>query len=776
MPERSAENVGDSAVAAVPASPPTGSAALTRALHAAVPAPAAFFAPTAGAPAGLTASHAASAEVSPAIVAMLEELVDAWQASSSEPSGEVSGTFERVAWQLFLAESRTSSGARCGAVAIARPAQETLRWSSSEILIVQAFASLCGSDVESEGGDARLASQRGLDALVTRIAVELMSVSAPSLDKAEEWLLRVLTEFFEVDTSFLRRNDLDHEMTVLVAEWPRRQNVPDPDPLEHVPFGVDPVFDMTRDLKEPFVMRPSNATDTYQERVEQASGVGEVSMAMVPLIRNDATVGVLGFVKFGDRPWDTKETNALQAAASLMVQLQARVEAEERLEYEAHHDELTSLPNRRALLEELDQRLNRTTGETLGLLFLDLDRFKVLNDFLGHGAGDRLLVAVAERLRSAMGAGDFVARLAADQFVFLLEKPRVELEALALADKLLELVAEPIEISGHDVGRTASLGISFSGTASIAAEDLLAHANVALHLGKEQGGNQAVVFDEALRASVKQRSETELELREAIDHGGLLLYFQPELDLRTGRLLAMEALVRWDHPQRGVLPAGSFIQAAEETGLIVDLGRWVLAEACRQMSEWRERYPRLSFTMRVNMSPAQLATRNIVRLVKECLHENQLPGELLCLEITEHAVMQDLERAVQVLHDLKALGVSLAIDDFGTGYSSMSQLKRLPVDVLKIDQGFVAGLGLDGRDRAIVDATVRLARSFGLDVVAEGVETVELVHELLALDCFRAQGFLLCKPKEAGELEPMLQRGGVAPEAFRRREHVLIPA
>jgi diguanylate cyclase (GGDEF)-like protein len=459
-----------------------------------------------------------------------------------------------------------------------------------------------------------------------------------------------------------------------------------------------------------------------------------------------------------------------------MVQLQARIEAEERVKYEAYHDELTNLPNRRALLEELDQRLSRSNGQMLGLLFLDLDRFKVLNDFLGHGAGDRLLLTVAQRLRKAMDVGDFVARLAGDEFVFLLEKPRVELEALALADKLLELVAEPIEISGHDVGRTASLGISFSGSASITAEDLLAHANVALHLGKAQGGNQAVVFDEALRASVKQRSETELELRQAIDHGGLLLYFQPELDLRTGQLLAMEALVRWNHPKRGVLPAGSFIKAAEETGLIVDLGRWVLAEACRQMSDWRDRYPNLTFTMRVNMSPAQLATRNIVRLVQECLNENGLPGKLLCLEITEHAVMQDVERSVQVLHDLKALGVSLAIDDFGTGYSSMSQLKGLPVDTLKIDQGFVAGLGFDSGDRAIVDATVRLAQSFGLDVVAEGVETVELVHELLALGCHRAQGFLLCKPMAAGDLERVLRKGGVPPRTFNRRDPVLIPA
>jgi EAL domain-containing protein (putative c-di-GMP-specific phosphodiesterase class I) len=338
----------------------------------------------------------------------------------------------------------------------------------------------------------------------------------------------------------------------------------------------------------------------------------------------------------------------------------------------------------------------------------------------------------------------------------------------------LELVAEPIEISGHDVGRTSSVGMSFSGTESTTAEDLLAHANIALDLGKAHGGNQAVIFDEALRASVKQRSETELELRDAIDHGGLLLYFQPELDLRTGRLLAVEALVRWDHPRRGVLPAGSFIRAAEETGLIVDLGRWVLAEACRQMSDWRERYPRLGITMRVNMSPAQLATRNIVTLVEQCLSDSNLPGEFLCLEITEHAVVQDLEHAVRVLNELKALGVSLAIDDFGTGYSSMSQLKRLPVDALKIDQGFVAGLCLDKRDRAIVDATVRLARSFGLDVVAEGVETVELVHELLALGCNRAQGYLLCKPKAAGDLELILQSGGVPPEAFRTRERSLV--
>jgi diguanylate cyclase (GGDEF)-like protein len=456
--------------------------------------------------------------------------------------------------------------------------------------------------------------------------------------------------------------------------------------------------------------------------------------------------------------------------ASLLVQLQARVDAEEQLAYHAYHDELTGLPNRRALLEELQHRLSDDADHPTALLFLDLDRFKVMNDFLGHGAGDRLLMTIADRLSSATGPGDFVARLSGDEFVFLLGRSADQLEVLAVADELLELVAEPIEIAGHHITRTGSLGISARQSTSTTAEDLLRHADAALHLAKARGGNQAVVFDQALRAAVEQRSNTELLLCGAIDHDGLLLYYQPEIDLRTGRLLAVEALVRWRHPQRGVLPAGSFITVAEETGLIVDLGRWVLAEASRQMAAWRAQYPELHFTMRVNMSPAQLATSNIVRLVADCLHDNNLPGRLLCLEITEHAVMQDVKQAVQALHELKSLGVSLAIDDFGTGFSSMSQLKRLPVDCLKVDQTFVAGLGIDGGDRAIVEATVRLAQSFGLDVVAEGVETVEVVHELLSLGCHRAQGFLLCRPKPAAELEAILVRGGLDPLTFSLRE------
>jgi diguanylate cyclase (GGDEF)-like protein len=705
-------------------------------------------------------------------VGAMRDRARAWAATVANPIDHEAITFA-PGWQLLMAQVPAPSGEPAAALAVARGGQTATSWSDGEIAIIRKFAVLCGSFGGNESTQSPGPSQWRLDDLVTRVAVELMPVTATSLNGALESTLRALLDFFEVDTSYLRRNDFVRGMSVLVAEWPARQDVPDPDPLGEVSFDADPVFAATRDLREPFVVRPASSPDAYQDRVQQGSGIDQVSMAMVPLVRDSTTIGVLGFVKFGDRPWGTSETNALQAVASLLVQLFARIDAEDRLQYHAFHDDLTSLPNRRALLDEIDRKQTEDGGSATALFLIDLDRFKAMNDFLGHGAGDRLLVSITGRLSKAMSPGDFVARLAGDQFVFLLDRPTDERTVLAVAEDLLELVAEPIEISGHHITRTASLGIALGQVGSTGADDLLGQADAAAHVAKTRGGNQAVLFDQALRDVVEQRSETELLLRNAIGNGGLLLYYQllyyqPEIDLRTGRLLAVEALVRWDHPQRGVLAAGSFIAVAEETGLIVDLGRWVMAEACRQMATWREQYPHLQFTMRVNMSPAQLATRNIVRLVADCLNDNHLPGRALCLEITEHAVMGDVEQAVRALEDLRALGVTVAIDDFGTGHSSMSQLKRLPVDCLKIDQTFVAGLGTDSADRAIVDATVHLARSFGLNVVAEGVETVEVVHELIDLGCHRAQGYLFSRPKPASELEPLLLQGGLDPATFTR--------
>jgi diguanylate cyclase (GGDEF)-like protein len=734
---------------------------LVQALGALLRVPMAAFVPTGGLP-PITYSEAPLSE---AAVASLRDRALEWLAGESGTIGQDAGPPSRPGWRLLLARARPAGGHALGAVVVAREAGNPMAWSATELRTINTFAVLFATAFDTHAVAAEDEAQRRLDDLVTRVAVDLMQVSATSFDPALEATLQTLTQFFEVDTSFLRRNDLPRGLSVLVAEWPKRPNVPTPDPLGEVPFEADLVFSASRDLKEPFIVRPATSGDEYQERVEQGSGIAQVSMAVVPLLDQRATAGVLGFVKFGDRGWARAEISALQAVASLIVQLQARVDAEERLLYNAYHDELTGLPNRRALVEELARRLDPLWPAPTCLYLVDLDRFKLLNDSLGHAAGDRLLTAMATRLRAVAGPDGFVGRLAADEFV-LLADDTTESEQSAAVEDLRATVAGAIEIGGHQIMRTASVGIAASGDRSITPEDLLARAGAALHRAKKQGGNQAVRFDGVLQAEVAERYSTELMLREAIDKGELELFYQPEINLRSGALLAVEALVRWNHPTRGLLTAGAFIGIAEETGLIVEIGRWVLGQACAQMALWRKRFPDLRIVVRVNMSPAQLASRNIVGIVADCLAVNGIPGRLLCLEITEHAVMQDVKSAVAALHQLKSLGVTLAIDDFGTGFSSMAQLKRLPVDALKVDQTFVLGLNTDGGDRAIVDATIRLAHSFGLDVVAEGVESVDLVEALLGLGCYRAQGFLLCRPKPPADLEAVLRHGGIDPGSF----------
>jgi len=662
-----------------------------------------------------------------------------------------------LGWHVWLVPVWTARGELAGAVVAARPGSG--RWSPDEITAIRAHGALLGLAAARDKGAVPERRQRTLDELVTSVAVRLMSVSRESLDEALVWVLRTLASFFDVDTVYLRRNDHDAGVSILVDEWPRRQDVPVPDPLGVVPFeGSDPVFAAIRDLSEPFVIRPENSPTEYQERVEEASGIPQVSMAMVPLLNDRHTHGVLGFVNFRDRAWEVEEINALQAIASLMMQLQARIDAEERLHYNAFHDELTGLANRRALLEQLERRLMLADGTSVAAIFIDLDQFKGMNDVLGHGAGDRVLVATADRLRTVLRPDDIAARFGGDEFVVLLGGPVSSLEAFAVGDRLLKLVAQPVDLNGQHVNRTASLGIAMGEAGRTTGEELLARSDAALYAAKARGRNQIVMFDDELRDEVDDRYNLEVSLRTAIDDGELRLFYQPEVDLRTGRLQGFEALVRWEHPTRGLLPAGAFIALAEDTGLIIDLGQWVLEEGCRQLAAWLVEYPALDLTLRINVSPAQLMNRSLIGVVKDTLARHRLPGMRLCLEITEYAVMQDVQRSVAVLNELRALGVELAIDDFGTGQSSMAQLKRLPVRTLKIDQSFVAGLGIDSNDRAIVDSIIRLAQAFGLEIVAEGVETQAQAQLLLKLGCHRAQGFLFAEPLDAHDSAAVLVR------------------
>jgi len=657
-------------------------------------------------------------------------------------------------WAAWVEPVRFDHRSCIGALAAIRAVGTP--WSESEISTIRVFATMCGTHWARQTAEF----QRSLDELVTHVAERLMVASVASLQETVDWTIATLAEFIHADVAFYRRNDRAADVSVLVAEYPKRTEIPDPDPLAIVPFDADPVFAALRDLKEPMVSGSTRTPTSYNRRVNEASGVGDFTGAAVPLIHDGVTQGVLGFLYFSECQLTVPEINALQAVASMLVQLNARVDAESKLQQIALHDDLTGLPNRRAVLEEIDRRLSNVHGQT-ALLFLDLDRFKFMNDYLGHVAGDRVLLTVADRIRMSIRPSDYAARLGGDEFVILMDGSEGELASVATANRLIELVSRPIEVNGQHVSHTASVGIALAGDPFMTGVEMLGHADVALYAAKTQGRNRAVVFDDLLRLEVAERSNTEMMLREAIDNGGLRLFYQPEFDLVTGQILAVEALIRCEHPETGLVPAGQFIAVAEETGLVVDLGRWVLEEACRQMAIWRERYPGIDMVMRVNMSPAQLSTPGIVDHISRCLRTSNLLGSSLCLEITEHAVMQDVDRALVILNEFRSLGVHLALDDFGTGFSSMAQLKRLPINTLKVDMSFVIGLAKDPADQAIVESIVHLSEAFGLDLVAEGVETLADMGELVRLGCHRAQGFLLSRPLPAADLDPLLWRGGI---------------
>ncbi len=420
------------------------------------------------------------------------------------------------------------------------------------------------------------------------------------------------------------------------------------------------------------------------------------------------------------------------------------------LEYQATHDELTGLPNRRSFVADVAREL--THGHQCAVLVLDLDRFKVVNDSLGHSVGDQLLITCADRIRLSLRPGDSVCRLGGDEFAILLRAPADASAASVVADRLLGLLAEPVRIAGEEVFPSASIGIAIP-EENDAVEDLLRHADAAMYQAKAGGRDQWVRFDRSLREAVVERIRTETDLRRAIENGQLEVHYQPEFMLDSGAIVGAEALVRWRHPERGLLSAGAFIDLAEETGLVVDIGRWVLGQATVQGAAWVSAGH--DVVVRVNLSARQLRPA-VVGEVQSALAEAGLPPERLCLELTETAIMDDVQESARILGEFRDLGVHVAIDDFGTGFSSLAYLKRFPVDILKIDRTFVDGVGVDPDDTAIVRSIIGLARTLRLDVVAEGIEDANQISELVRLGCYRGQGFHMAKPALPDEVGRLL--------------------
>jgi diguanylate cyclase (GGDEF)-like protein/PAS domain S-box-containing protein len=436
-----------------------------------------------------------------------------------------------------------------------------------------------------------------------------------------------------------------------------------------------------------------------------------------------------------------------------------RKRAQAELAHQALHDPLTGLPNRLLFLDRLEvalAHLGRRDG-AVAVLFLDLDRFKLINDSHGHEVGDQVLMEMAGRLRGLLRPSDTLSRFGGDEFTILCEEVSNDEDAVAVAERIADALAEPVPLVDREVFLSASIGIALGRDRAMSAGALLRDADAAMYGAKERGRSRYAIFDGAMRLRGAERLETETSLRRAIERGELRVHYQPEVDLATGRAVGVEALVRWAHPERGLVAPGEFIPVAEDTGLIVPIGEWVLREACRQAHEWQGKFGDEPLRMAVNLSGRQLADANLHDAVAAALADADLPPDLLCLEITESAVTEDPTRARVTLRAVKRLGVRLAIDDFGVGFSSLSQIRQLPpADEIKIDRSFISGLARNREDEAIVASVISLARSLEVETIGEGVETAEQADRLRDLGCDYAQGFHFARPAPAAEVGKLL--------------------
>ena len=488
----------------------------------------------------------------------------------------------------------------------------------------------------------------------------------------------------------------------------------------------------------------------------QTAGTPDADGALAASVHiNGARAGAL--VAMASAGLDDAQLGMLDAFAehaSLALTDARTVEAME----EAFHDSLTGLPNRALFLDRLQHALDVAARRQteLCVLFVDLDRFKAVNDSIGHAAGDELLRAAAARLSDCTRAADTAARFGGDEFAVLLEDDGRGVRPVAVADRIIAAMRRPFDVEGKEVFIGATVGIAHARDASLGADELLRNADLAMYRAKKAGGNRAATYETAMRTALLARIELEADLRHALERDELKLVYQPVVELESGRTVGVEALARWAHPTRGLIPPLTFIPVAEEIGMIGAVGRWVLREACRQLAVWRRLAPAL--VLNVNLSAVQLRDDRFAAYVEQALRAHGLPGEALTLEITESMLLSGDEDTAARLRRLKALGLSIAVDDFGTGYSSLSYLKQFPVDALKIDKSFVDTVARSTADSTLARTIVELGRGMRLETIAEGIETVEQLERLRTLDCELGQGYHFSVPLAGADLTAYLEQ------------------
>jgi diguanylate cyclase (GGDEF)-like protein/PAS domain S-box-containing protein len=524
-----------------------------------------------------------------------------------------------------------------------------------------------------------------------------------------------------------------------------------------VPGGHASQSGYTFHLGQPVVVRDWS-TETRFRRSKLLKAVGAHSGTTVPIRGRESTFGVLSVQSRTERDFSESDIAFLLSVAHVLASAVERRSAEEEMRHQALHDPLTGLPNRNLFSDRLAHALDlaRRHGTLVAVLFCDLDQFKLVNDSLGHEAGDELLAAVAPRIRSALRDSDTVARFGGDEFAILVEEAASERDATRVADRVREALARPFALRGRDHFVSATLGIAI-GTGDVAPEALIRDADAAMYRAKERGRGTYELFDEVMRARAHEHLRIENDLQRALERDELEVHYQPVIELESLTVSSVEALLRWNHPERGRLDPGAFIEIAEESGLIDRVGAWVLDRACRDAAEWSGLGPSGRSTgISVNLSVRQIANPAMVEDVREVVGRSGIDPERVSLEITESALLDDTTATLATLERLKALGIGLVLDDFGTGFSSLGYLQRFEFDALKLDRAFISRLVSEPGDTAIVGAVTEMAKALGLEVVAEGVETAEQLERIHALGCGFAQGFLFSRPLPAEYIAELL--------------------